>query len=693
MREKFIELECKTPEEGLQKGVEFYEVDKTRLKLEILESGKKGIFGSKPFKVRISLLEEMAPPPPPPQKTIDRMIEQAEFKSEDVEGDCGTYTFEVNGIYLSVFNKEKNGHPVEIVEVYEEINELGFTLVDDQALAEAIRQPGKKVLIAPPQPKKMSLKKSLKVEPSYLTYTFKPDGIYMEYHPPFGQELSFTSVYDDLTKKGVKELDLEAIKFATSMKNEEVKIAPAPHGEILKDGRVEVNILEDEMQASITVYPPFGGKEVNKERLIKEISAAGIKIGINDDMLNEALIASENSKVTFKILGKRPKTGKDTFFEYLFNIEKEKEGPQELEDGRVDYRELGLIENITRGTILVRKIPPTLGEAGLTVKGEEFPPLMGKDIPLPVGKGTHISENGLELLADIDGCPVIVKEKVVVDPVYTVPGNVDFKTGNIEFVGAVMIRGNVTSGFTVKAGGDVNILGNVEEAIVEAGGKINIIGGAYGRGKTFISAGQDVMVKFVENVTIKSKANVKIGEASMHSNITAGKKIIISGKKGLMVGGKATAVEEVKAKTIGNHMATPTEIEVGVNPELREELRNLEKKMEIDQDNLNKAQNAVEALKNLQKQQGDLLPAKKELLLKLTRTQFQLMAQIKAAVEKKAQLEEAAKENIAAKVSAADKMYPGVKITIKQATLLISDEIKFVTLFEKNGEVKVGTYR
>ncbi len=296
-------------------------------------------------------------------------------------------------------------------------------------------------------------------------------------------------------------------------------------------------------------------------------------------------------------------------------------------------------------------------------------------------------------MADIDGCPAVVKEKVVVDPVYTVPGNVDFKTGNIEFIGAVMIKGNVTSGFTVKAGGDVNILGNVEEAIIEASGKINIIGGAYGRGKTFISAVQDVTVKFVENVTIKSKTNVKIGEAAMHSNITAGKKIIVSGKKGLIVGGKATAVEEVKAKNIGNHIATPTEIEVGVNPELREELKNLEKKTEIDQDNLNKAQNAIEALKNLQKQQGDLPPAKKELLLKLTRTQFQLMAQIKAAVEKKAQLEEAAKENIAAKVSAADKMYPGVKITIKQATLLISDEIKFVTLFEKNGEVKVGTYR
>lgn len=58
----------------------------------------------------------------------------------------------------------------------------------------------------------------------------------------------------------------------------------------------------------------------------------------------------------------------------------------------------------------------------------------------------------------------------------------------------------------------------------------------------------------------------------MHSNIRAGRDVLCSGAKGLIVGGSVQAGEKVIARIIGNPMSTTTSIEVGALPELRNEL-------------------------------------------------------------------------------------------------------------------------
>ena len=47
-------------------------------------------------------------------------------------------------------------------------------------------------------------------------------------------------------------------------------------------------------------------------------------------------------------------------------------------------------------------------------------------------------------------------------PVYVVPGDVDFSTGNIDFIGSVKVMGSVRNGFSVKAEGNVEIMGRLE---------------------------------------------------------------------------------------------------------------------------------------------------------------------------------------------------------------------------------------
>lgn len=742
MPEKFIEIEADSREEALKKGAEALGIPVEQLSVEILEERKKGFFGkAKSLKLKIFQKDmsserdfllgpsapsapepagtpEDVPPVPKPAITQDAgqplqpapssapadaavasaSVEEKEDASMagEITGDCAIYSFDSQGLYATVFPPTPGEPHVEFVQVLEEVNTYGFLSVDLDALATAVEKPGSKVRIAPSQPKKIILKRSIKVDEhktSFVEYELKMDGVYAIYHFMGGRPLDFNTLLSEIKGKGITDADMESVTLLLEEPGRSIKIAQPQPPEVFKNGESSVSISPDEMQAVMQIFPPFGGKPVTKEDILKSLSDNGVVILPDASQLDEVITTGKTNRVSLTLWGTKPQPGSDARVEIMFEREKEKTGPVELEDGRVDYRDVGAITSVGKGQILAQKIPASLGAPGRTVKGRDVPPVSGKDASLPHGKGTELSPDGLQVIAALDGCPVMEGNKICVLPVYEVHGDVNFSTGNVDFIGNVVVKGNVTSGFTVKAAGNVDIFGNVEDATIDAVGKVTIRGGAYGRGKSQIIAGDDITVRFAENATIKTKGSLKVGEHAVHSRLVANKKVLVAGKKGLIVGGIVRAGEEVKCRTIGNHLATPTEIEVGVNPEEREELKALEKKIEVDQENLNKTQRAIEGLKQMQSQMGDLPPAKKDLLIKLTRTQFQLMGQLKQAVERKVQLEESLKQATSGKVGAAEKIYPGTKITIKRAILLVTEELKFVTLFEKNDEVKAGTFK
>lgn len=83
------------------------------------------------------------------------------------------------------------------------------------------------------------------------------------------------------------------------------------------------------------------------------------------------------------------------------------------------------------------------------------------------------------------------------------------------------------------------------------------------------------------------------------------------------------------------------------------------------------------------------------MMAKLTRTQFKLMTEQKKWEEIKAKLEAKAKEmqtSKRGKVSCLGLVYTGVKIVINKVQRTITDELKYATFVEKNGEIQVLPY-
>lgn len=91
-------------------------------------------------------------------------------------------------------------------------------------------------------------------------------------------------------------------------------------------------------------------------------------------------------------------------------------------------------------------------------------------------------------------------------------------------------------------------------------------------GKGILKAGGDICAQFFESTKVKAEGNV-ISGSILHSTIDAGGKIIVSGRKGFIVGGEVKCASTLEVNTIGNKMETQTIIKVGVNPGLLDQIK------------------------------------------------------------------------------------------------------------------------
>lgn len=138
-------------------------------------------------------------------------------------------------------------------------------------------------------------------------------------------------------------------------------------------------------------------------------------------------------------------------------------------------------------------------------------------------------------------------------------------TGDVISSGSVRIHGGVTGGLKVEAGGDVEILGLLEEASVRAAGNVLLKGGFAGGGNGKVLAGKNVYATFVQFGTVEAEESIAVDGPVMNSDLSAGAKIILRGRASL-VGGVARARELISAPIVGSEGAAPTEISLGRNP-------------------------------------------------------------------------------------------------------------------------------
>jgi len=457
---------------------------------------------------------------------------------------------------------------------------------------------------------------------------------------------------------------------------------------------VLVEISRDRLAAVLKFTPPqFGGRLLTKGEIMERIAHAKVTHGISERVVDEAVRMGVHKEYIEKYIvakGKAPVPGENGELIYNYDMSGEKNQPKILGDGTVDYKQINYFEPISSGDILAYRTPPGAGEPGMDIHGNSISPRPGKPAPkLVKGKNAEVTKDEMQLVATTSGQLVISGKQLGVSPVLDIKGDVDFSTGNIDFEGCVNIAGAVLSGFNVNAAGNIEIRGVVEEAIITAGGSVNLYGGIMGRGKGRVESGNNVFTKFAQNATIISKGNIK-SNSLLHSTVTADGSIVLEGDNCFIAGGVIVAGDEVRAKTIGSSMGTMTEVTVGRNNDLAEDLEKVTAEIQEANMQFSKLNEAYEALTKLKKVEEMDNKQKTQLLQLLQQRNAQRDRAVELESEKDA-IEEIMKK-IRGRIIAEKVIFAGVKVTIGPAYKQLNDDITISILTNDSGMIKARPF-
>jgi uncharacterized protein (DUF342 family) len=299
----------------------------------------------------------------------------------------------------------------------------------------------------------------------------------------------------------------------------------------------------------------------------------------------------------------------------------------------------------------------------------------------------------MSALATINGQVLVTAGRISVEPIYTVEGDVNLKTGNILFLGTVFVKGNVEDGFTVKAAGNIEVMGSVGKCTLDAEGDIIVHQGILGKGEGQVHAGINLVSKFIEHSRVQAEENVVASDGIIHSFVDANKRIMCQGRRASIVGGRLRATEEIHAKTLGSVAGTETILEVGLDPGRKEKLTvALARKAELER-KLEELERNLRTLENLRKVVHSLPEEKAKSLTELADARSKALAELEEVNATIRQIEAyLAGLKLAGKVSASDRVFPGVKIFIKNESLVIRNEFRKVTFCLEGKEVRVTRY-
>ncbi|MFN3692245.1 MAG: DUF342 domain-containing protein, partial [Fervidobacterium sp.] len=350
---------------------------------------------------------------------------------------------------------------------------------------------------------------------------------------------------------------------------------------------------------------------IRSEKIIHNIDYDAIRTFCNDPIENVSILIARGD---MPINGEDGKVG--------FEILTQKSHFSAMTGNKVDFREFPTQKRIIvkKGQKIAIIYPPTEGIPGKNVYGEEVPAKKGNDAKISLGKNVTLSEDGMHIIATSEGLLKVDPERnfIEVSEYLEIEGDVDYTTGNIDFPGAVFVKGDIKPGFVVRAKGDIEI-GGVAEAstVISLEGSVKL-SGAKGKEKGLLKAKKDVYVKYAESITIEAE-DVYFEHNLLNCIVRANNSIIGKGRNSSIIGGEYLAGNLIECDEIGSDMGVKTSLEVGVNPYLREEMKLLKAQIEVDKTSIQKLISIVKQYKELKEKGINIPPDKEEQFSKATK--------------------------------------------------------------------------
>jgi len=358
-----------------------------------------------------------------------------------------------------------------------------------------------------------------------------------------------------------------------------------------EDAAVDVLIPYDKLTAKLSISTARGGKQAGVKEVMDALDSRKVDLSLVIKKRIVGLIlqgqrSEAGALVEVEIAKGYPaEHGKDTEFEPLQDDITERL-PYENKDGSLEYKDLEELSAVEEGVELMRMIPATLPKKGVNVLGEPLEATAGKALELNVGEGAVICDKNPHIMrSGMKGQPIKADNGVKIGHLKTL-GSVDLATGDIDFDGSIIIKENISAGVKVKATGDVQVFGMLEDGSIEAGGNIDIKLGALGHAKknsnVELRCDGNLSAGYLDNIRVQVKGDVLIKTKLSNSFVFAEQQVVVGSsqqKKSAITGGRVVSGVMIRAEELGGSSGIATEVVVLYNDKLEEKLKSLKQEI------------------------------------------------------------------------------------------------------------------
>ena len=246
-------------------------------------------------------------------------------------------------------------------------------------------------------------------------------------------------------------------------------------GYVFYDGMNSVSVIPvinvEEKWRGVMVLPPQKQlkRQLSSDDIQNLIAEIPIRLMVDYDKVNQ--LVEENLKFDEGVCcvfveGKKPIDGnvQKVILDYDMSIETGKKS----EDGSIDFKERSFIHNIDAGVQIAHFIPEKPAVDGLDIYDEVLEAHYDEDPCYKIGNNLKVEADGINIKSAIKGILINNNNTISVSNVIEIE-KVDLSTGNIEVDGSVIIKENVTPGFSIKTEGDIKVNGNIEDAKINCG--------------------------------------------------------------------------------------------------------------------------------------------------------------------------------------------------------------------------------
>jgi len=348
---------------------------------------------------------------------------------------------------------------------------------------------------------------------------------------------------------------------------DETFVAKDRHEATAAGARIVIETSPDGLLAVLSLFPDESGAALTEGDIQAALQAAKVTQGIEAEKIRAAIeqVATTHAPVErFLVARGRPRReSRDARYDYpaldpLIAAQTDPGDPTASLPQRFTAEH---IVSVREGETVAIYHPLDEGEPGLTVTGQVMTVKPAVDqTPKP---GQNLRWENKDLVATADGRLVIDESGMRIATVLEFPQDLTVNQGDIDFIGGVLVSGNVEAGLTIRCRKDLVVKGTLVGSSVYCDGNLVVEKGIVGAENTVVEVRGNLTTRFVESANLRVWGAAAIADSFKLSTLLCGDTLDMTAGTGHFVGGHATARCGIKVRTVGIPFGTKARLSVG----------------------------------------------------------------------------------------------------------------------------------